>query len=175
MIDVASRAPHGRKHGATFAETWKTRDGTAFVAVGSVVAGADPIVVSDLLRVAAKTVINSAQRLDAGLAGLARLIAAHARDHKDPALAADVVLAAVEPDGKTLHLAGAERLTTVLVDGGGARQQHGPRLTLRRGDRLIVATVPLPGTWWSHGARTADSLVRLGDATELSAAVVSNG
>jgi len=175
MIDVASRAPHGRKHGATFAETWSTRDGATFVAVGSVVAGADPVVVSDLLRVASKTVINSPLRLEAGLASLARLIAAHARDHQDAVLAADVVLAAVEPDGKTLHVAGAERLTTLLVDGAGVQQPFTPRLTLRRGDRLIVATVPLPGIWWSHGARTADSLVRLGSGIELSAAVVSNG
>ena len=49
-VDLASRSAHHRKHGATFADTWTTRDGTTFVAVGAVVGGGDRVAVSDLLH-----------------------------------------------------------------------------------------------------------------------------
>lgn len=187
--DVASRAPHGRKHGATFAESWTAHDGTLFVAIGSVFAGRDPVAVGDLLKVGARTVLTGHAALAPALAGLDALVASHAREHRDDELAASLLLLALPPGGMQVEIAGAGPLVATILDGVGTAQHvRGragalgtgiepddvvERFGLRRDDLVVAATVPIPRGWWASGDRRAETLLARAGAPEASAAVVS--
>ena len=97
-VDVASRAPHARKYGPTFAESWTSADGATIVAVGAVLAGRDPIVVSDLLRTGARALVTSRHALAVALGALDRVVQRHAHEARDDELAAAVMVLALEPD-----------------------------------------------------------------------------
>jgi len=187
--DVASRAPHARKHGTTFAETWRSADGATLVAVGAVLGGADPVVVSDLLRTGARALVTSRKALGVALGALDRVVQKHAREHRDDLLAAAVMLLAFAPDGNDLDAAGAGQLHAALIDGSG--QQHPiygragalgtgiepqdliESLHLRRDDIVVVSTVDIDRIWWESGKRTADALVHHSGAHDASVALVS--
>ena len=187
-VDVASRAPHGRKHGATFAETWTAREGTTLVAVGIVLAGKDRIAVGDLLKVGVRTVVTGRAALHTALVGLDKLVTAHAREHRDDELAASIVLLALAKDGRELTVAGAGRLAATIIAGNGDQQhiyaragalgsgvepdQATDTIQLRRDDLVVVATEPLDPHWWPSGDRSAEALLRLGPEREASAAVL---
>lgn len=187
-VDVASRAPHGRKHGATFAETWTARDGTTLVAVGAVLAGKDRILVGDLLKVGVRTVVTGRATLHAALVNLDKLVTAHAREHRDDELAASIILLALGKEGRELTVAGAGRLAATIVAGTGAQHhvygragalgtgvepdQATDMVQLRRDDLVVVATEPLDARWWPSGNRSAEALLRLGPEREASAAVL---
>ena len=111
--ETASRAPHARKHGTTFAETWTTADHATIVAVGAVLTRNDPIVVSDLLRTGARAVVTSRKALATALGALDRVVQRHAKEHRDDALAAAVALFAFR--------------------GGRRRRRRGVRATAARG------------------------------------------
>lgn len=185
---VASRAPHARKHGTTFAETWTSADGATIVAVGAVLAGADPVVVSDLLRTGARALVTSRRALAIALGALDRVVRKHADEHRDDLLAAAVVLLAFAKDGTEVDYAGAGQLHAALIDGAGAqRGLHGragalgtgiepldpiEQLHLRRDDLVVVATIPLDRAWWASGDRTPEALLHQSGAHEASAALV---
>jgi hypothetical protein len=186
--DVASRAPHARKHGTTFAETWRSADGGTIVAVGAVLAGADPVVVSDLLRTGARALVTSRKALGAALGALDRVVRKHAQEHRDDELAAAVVLMAFGDDEHDVEIAGAGQLHAALVDGSGAqRPLHGragalgtgieshdaERVHLRRDDVIVAATVALPAGWWDAEPRTADGLVHRSGEHDAAAALVA--
>ncbi len=188
-VEVASRAPHARKHGATFAETWSSADGATVVAVGAVLAGADPVVVSDLLRTGARALVTSRKALAIALGALDRVVQKHAREHRDDLLAAAVVLMAFAKDGTDVDYAGAGQLHAALIDGTGAqRPLHGraaalgtgiepqdliEHLHLRRDDLVVVATLPPDHAWWASGDRTPDALLHRSEANDAAAAVVA--
>lgn len=188
-VDVASRAPHGRKHGATFVESWTTHDHTTVVVIGAVLAGADPIAVGDLLHAGSRALVNSRGALQPALIALDKLVSAHAREHRDDALAAAVALLAFPRDGAHVDVAGAGQLHVAILNGSGDRQPlHAHAGALGTGiephdvvasypfhhDGLVVAaTVPIPEGWWPSGDRTANGLLQRTDAGECSAAVVS--
>jgi hypothetical protein len=188
-VDVASRAPHGRKYGVTFAESWTCADGATVVAVGAVLAGRDPVVVCDLLRAGARALVTSRNALDAALGALDRVVQRHAREARDDELAAAVVLLAFDPKSDDAAIAGAGQLHAALIDGSGAaRAIHGragalgtaiePRdlvehLHLRRDDLLVVATFPIDHAWWEAGLRTAAALLHRSMTHDGSAAVLS--
>ena len=158
-VETASRAPHARKHGATFAESWTLADGATLVAVGAVLAGGDSVIVSDLLRTGARAVLTSRNAL------------AFARGASD------------------VDVAGAGQLHAALIDGSGAQQPlHGhaaalgtglaagaevQSLRLRRDDLVAVATVPLERAWWDSGDRSAAGLLQRSGAHDGSVAVVA--
>ncbi len=191
LVDVASRAPHARKHGSTFAETWTSADGAAIVAVGAVLAGRDPIVVCDLLRTGARALVTSRAAFAAALGGLDRVVQRHAREARDDELAAAIVFFALDPHGTDIDVAAAGQLHVALIDGAGAvRALHGragalgtgiepvnlvERVHLRRDDLLVAATVPIDHAWWAAGLRTADALLHPSAQPEASAAVVMLG
>jgi len=188
-VEVASRAPHPRKYGATFAESWTCADGATIVTVGAVLAGRDPIVVSDLLRAGARALVTSRNALATALAGLDRVVGRHAREARDDRLAGAIVFFALEPNGAGVAVAGAGQLHAVALDGSGAaRPIHGhagalgtgiepkdvvEHVQLRRDDLLVAATVPIDRAWWDSGLRTADALLHRSAQHEASAAVVS--
>jgi serine phosphatase RsbU (regulator of sigma subunit) len=188
-VDVASRAPHARKYGATFAESWTSADGATIAAIGAVLAGRDPVVVSDLLRTGARALITSRGALAAALGALDRVVQRHAHEARDDELAAAVMFLALDPAHGDVELAGAGQLHAALIDGSGsARPLHGragalgtgiepkdlvERIHLRRDDLLVVATVSIDYAWWSAGVRTADALLHRSAAREASAAIVS--
>ena len=188
-VEVASRAPHARKHGTTFAETWTSADGATIVAVGAVLAGGDPVVVSDLLRTGARALVTSRKALAMALGALDRVVQKHAQEHRDDELAAAVSLIAFATDGSDFDYAGAGQLHAALIDGTGVhRALHGragalgtgielhdvfEHLRLRRDDLVVVATIPLDHAWWASGDRAPDALLHHGGANEASAAIVS--
>src|ERR1700760_1890674 len=156
--ETASRAPHARKHGATFAESWTSADGATIVAVGAVLAGGDPVVVSDLLRTGARAVVTSRKALATAPGAPHRIVQRHAREHRDDELAAAVMLLAFANDGHELDVAGAGQLHAALIDGTGTQQPlHGragalgtgiepagavQQVRLRRDDLVAIATMP---------------------------------
>ncbi|HTJ26365.1 MAG TPA: SpoIIE family protein phosphatase [Candidatus Limnocylindria bacterium] len=190
-VDVASRTIHHRKYGATFAESWTSADGATLLAVGAVLAGADPVVVSDLLRTGARALVTSRKALAGALAALDRIVQNHAREHRDDELAAALTLLAGEPGSDTMQIAGAGQLHAALIDDSGAQHHlHGhagalgtaiePRdlvqtVRLRRDDIIVIATIPIEAEWWKAGDRTAEALLRRSEAREASAAVVRPG
>jgi hypothetical protein len=187
-VEAASRAPHGRKHGSTFADSWRAPDGSTIGAVAAVLAGRDTVAVSDLLRTGAHAVLTSRATLDAALAALDRIVRTHARDQRDDELAAAMLLVAVEPSGDQLSWAGAGQLHAALIDGGGtAHPLYGhaaalgtgvepmdliQRVRLRRDDALVAATVPFPAGWWGTTAPSAETLLVRAGAPEASALLV---
>jgi Stage II sporulation protein E (SpoIIE) len=189
-VEVASRAPHARKHGTTFAESWRSADGATLVAVGAVVAGLDPVVVADLLRTGARALVTSRKALGTALSALDRVVQKHAREHRDDELAAAIVLFAFAPDGADVELAGAGQLYTALIDGAGTQHAlHGraaalgtgiePKdliesVHLRRDDIVVSATIPLDAGWWNSGNRTAEALLHHSAAHDASVAVVAS-
>lgn len=189
-VDVATRAPHARKYGATFAESWTSADGATIVAVGAVLAGRDPVVVCDLLRTGARALITSHNALAVAVGALDRVVQRHAQEARDDELAAAVVFFALDPDHTDVEVAGAGQLHAALIDGSGVlRPLHGragalgtgiepedliERIHLRRDDLLVAATVPIDPAWWPAGARTADALLHRGASHEASAAIVSS-
>ena len=188
-VEVAFRAPHARKHGTTFAETWTSADGATIVAVGAVLAGADPVVVGDLLRTGARALVTSRKALGIALGALDRVVQRHAGEHRDDALAAAVMLLAFQSDTNDIDLAGAGQLHCELIDGSGAfHPQHGragalgtgiePKdvvhsVHLRRDDLVVVSTLPVERAWWDAGNRTADALLHHGGTHDASAAVIA--
>jgi serine phosphatase RsbU (regulator of sigma subunit) len=190
-VDVASRTIHHRKYGATFAESWTSADGATLLAVGSVLAGGDPVVVSDLMRTGARALVTSRKALAGALGALDRIVQNHAREHRDDELAAALYLLAGAPGSDQLDLAGAGQLHAAIIDDTGKqRPLHGragplgtgiePReliesVRLRRDDLLVVATVVIEPAWWQAGDRGAEALLRLSDAPEASAGVVRPG
>jgi hypothetical protein len=188
-VDVASRAPHGRKHGATFAETWTTHDGTTIVAVGAVLSGKDPIAVGDLLKVGVRTVVSKGDALHDALVGLDRLVMHHAREHRDDELAASLVLLAFEPEGRHVAVAGAGRLgATIVAAAGNHHTVHGRAgalgtgiepadavdiVPLRHDDLVVVATAAIEPRWLNDADRSAHLLVHRIAEPEASAAVVT--
>lgn len=190
-VDVASHAPHGRKHGATFADTWTTHDHTTIVVVGAVLAGADPIVVGDLLHAGSRALVNSRGALAPALVALDKLVAAHARDHRDDDLAAAVVLLAIPRDGSHVDIAGAGQLYVAIVNGSGDREPiHGragalgtgiephdvvQSIPLHHDGLVIAATAPVPEGWWPSGDRSAHAFIQRAGGTESSVAIVSFG
>jgi hypothetical protein len=189
--EVASRAPHARKHGTTFAETWTSADGATIVAVGAVVAGVDPIVVSDLLRTGARAVVTSRKALATALGALDRVVQRHAKEHRDDTLAASVVLFAFASNAVDVDVAGAGQLHAVVIDGSGAQQPlHGragalgtgieltdlvQHIHLRRDDLLVAATVPVEPAWWNAGDRTAEALLHRSGSHDASVALIAAG
>jgi len=187
-VEVMSRAPHARKHGSTFAETWTSADGATIVAVGAVLAGGDPVVVSDLLRTGARALVTSRKALGAALGALDGVVTKHAREHRDDVLAAAVVLMAFANDATDVDFAGAGQLHARLIDGTGTqRPLHGragalgtgiepqnliEHFHLRRDDLVVVATLPIEHAWWASGDRTPDALLHRSDANDAAAAVV---
>jgi hypothetical protein len=190
-VDVASRTIHHRKYGATFAESWTSADGATLLAVGSVLAGKDPVVVSDLMRTGARALVTSRKALAGALGALDRIVQNHAREHRDDELAVALYLLAGAPGTDNLDLGGAGQLHAAVIDDTGKqRHLHGraaplgtgiePRelienVRLRRDDMLVVATVPLEPAWWEASDRGAEQLLRHGNAMEASAAVVRPG
>ena len=188
-VETASRAPHARKHGTTFAETWTSADGATIVAVGAVLAGGDPVVVSDLLRTGARALVTSRKTLANALSALDRVVQKHAREHRDDELAAAIVLLAFAKESHDVDAVGAGQLHAVLIDGSGAHHPvHGrggalgtgiepsdllERLTLRRDDLLVAATMPLDPGWWSSGNRTADALLHRSDLHDAAVGVIA--
>ncbi|MBV8370979.1 MAG: SpoIIE family protein phosphatase [Candidatus Eremiobacteraeota bacterium] len=189
--EVVSRAPHARKHGTTFAESWRSADGATLVAVGAVLAGDDPVIVSDLLRTGGRALVTSRKALGVALGALDRVVQKHAHEHRDDELAAAVLLLAFAPDGNDLDAAGAGQLHAALIDGSGNQHPiHGragalgtgiePKdliesLHLRRDDILVAATVPIDPEWWNAGNRTAEALLHHSAAHDASVALVSVG
>jgi len=187
--ETASRAPNARKHGTTFAESWTSADGATIVAVGAVLAGGDPIVVSDLLRTGARAVVTSRKALATALGALDRVVQKHAREHRDDALAAAVMLLAFMRDAHELDVAGAGQLHAALIDGSGAQQPlHGhagalgtgidaasavQQIRLRRDDLVVVATIPIERAWWDSGDRTADAFLHRTAEHDAAVAVVA--
>jgi hypothetical protein len=190
-VDVASRTIHHRKYGATFAESWTSADGATLVAVGAVLSGTDPVVVSDLLRTGARALVTSRNALAGALGALDRIVQNHAREHRDDELAAALALLAGTPGSDTILFAGAGQLHAALVDdSGGQHHLHGhagalgtaiePRdivqtLKMRRDDLIAVATIAIEPEWWTAGDRGAEALLRRSEAREASAAVVRPG
>jgi hypothetical protein len=188
-VEVASRAPHARKHGTTFAESWTSADGATLVAVGAVLSGADPVVVSDLLRTGARALVTSRKALGAALSALDRVVQKHAREHRDDVLAAAVVLFAFAKNAHDVDAAGAGQLHAALIDGSGAQHPlHGragalgtgietkdlvQQIHLRRDDVVVAATIPIEPGWWAAGDRGAAALVHRSAASDASAAVVA--
>jgi len=187
--EVASRAPHARKHGTTFAESWTSADGATLVAVGAVLAGADPVVVSDLLRTGARALVTSRKALATALGALDRVVQKHAKEHRDADLAAAVMLFAFARDAHDLDVAGAGQLHAALIDGTGALNAiHGragalgsgiepkdlvQQIHLRRDDLVVAATVPVDAAWWSSGNRGPEALLHRSGASDASAAVMA--
>jgi hypothetical protein len=187
-IDVASRALHGRKHGPTFADTWRAPDGQTIGAIGAVLGGQDPIVVSDLLRTGARALLTSYRAMATALVALDRIVRTHARDHRDDTLAAAMLLIALDPAGDELTWAGAGQLHAMVIDGAGAHHPlHGhagalgtaieppevvEHVHLRRDDALVAATIPLPAGWWGNAAPSAEGLLHQAGAHEASALLV---
>ncbi|HZO93987.1 MAG TPA: SpoIIE family protein phosphatase [Candidatus Baltobacteraceae bacterium] len=192
-VEVASHAPHARKHGATYAETWTAHDGTVFVAVGAVFAGSDRIAVADLLRTAGRAVIGSMAMMANALRALDRIVRKHAQEQRDDELAASVAIFAIPPrEGDVAFTgAGTPRLHVALIDGLGAQHPlHGlgaalgtgiepepgaPLETrrLHRDDVLVATTFAIPEGWWAAGRRTADALVHAAADAEASAALIA--
>ena len=187
---VASRAPHARKHGTTFAESWTSADGATIVVVGAVLGGNDPVVVGDLLRTGARALVTSRKALGIALGALDRVVQKHAREHRDDLLAAAVMLFAFAHDGSDVDAAGAGQLHAALIDGAGQHHPlHGraaalgtgiePRdvietVHLRRDDIVVAATIPIEGrAWWDSGNRSAESLLHHSAAQDASATVIS--
>jgi Stage II sporulation protein E (SpoIIE) len=187
--EVASRAPHARKHGTTFAETWTSADGSTLVAVGAVLAGSDPVVVSDLLRTGARALVTSRKALAGALGALDRVVRKHAKEHRDDQLAAAVMLFAFARDAHDLDIAGAGQLHAGLIDGTGAvHALHGragalgsgiesndlvQQVHLRRDDLVVAATVPIDLAWWQAGDRSAEALLHRSGAHDASVAVLA--
>jgi hypothetical protein len=189
--DVANRAPHARKHGTTFSETWTSADGATVVAVGAVASGKDRVAVADLLRTGARALVTSRAALGVALRALDRVVQNHARENRDDELAASIVLLAFSHDAHDVEVAGAGAapLHLTLIDGAGAtRALHGhaaalgtgiepddlvQRIHMRRDDLLVAATVPIEDGWWPAGERSAESLLHRSGSHEASAAVVT--
>ena len=188
-VEVASRAPHPRKYGTTFAESWTCADGATIVAVGAVLAGRDPIVVCDLLRAGARALLTSRKALTIALGGLDRVVQRHAREARDDELAGAIVFFTLEPGGSEVAVAAAGQLHAALIDDAGAqRPLHGragalgtgiepgdlvEHIHLRRDDLLVASTSPIDPVWWEAGLRTADALLHRSTPHEASVAVVS--
>ena len=191
-VDVAAHAPHGRKYGTTFAESWRAPGGDTLLAVGAVVSGAgDRIRVADLLRTGSRAVVLSRGAFATALPALDRIVAAHAREARDDALAAALLLAGFPAAGDEIAIAGAGRLNAAVVDGAGGVHHVNSRaaalgtgieppdvvetLRLRRDDVLVVATVQLDPRWWQSGDRTTAAVLRLSAEPDAAAAVISSG
>ena len=190
-VELASHAPHARKHGSTFAESWNSADGATIVAAGAVLAGSDPNVVSDLLRTGARALVTSRKALATALGALDRVVQRHAAEHRDDRLAAAAMLLAFTPDEHAVELAGAGQLHAYLIDGsGGFHPLHGGAgalgtgiepagvvrtVELRRDDLLVVATVPVARAWWDAGDRSAAALLRHAGARDASVALIAGG
>jgi hypothetical protein len=188
-VEVASRAPHARKHGTTFAEAWTSADGATIVAVGAVLAGGDPVVVSDLLRTGARALVTSRKALATALGALDRVVQKHAREHRDDELAAAIMLLAFARDSHDVDAAGAGQLHAVLIDGSGAHHTlhgHGGALgtgtepqglvqqfAVRRDDLLVAATMPIDPGWWPSGNRTADALLHRSDLHDAAVGLIA--
>jgi hypothetical protein len=187
--EVASRAPHARKHGTTFAETWTSADGATIVAVGAVIAGTDPIVVSDLLRTGARAVVTSRKAVASALGALDRVVQKHAKEHRDDALAAAVALFAFAKSSVDVDVAAAGPLHAAVIDGSGAQQAlHGragalgtgielsdlvQQVHLRRDDLIVAASIPVDPAWWLAGDRTAEALLHRSGSHDASVALIA--
>lgn len=191
-VAVASHAPHGRKHGAAFADTFASADGATIVAVGEVVAGDDRIAVADLLRTGLHALVTSREALGTALAALDRIVMKHAREHRDDALAAVVAVIAVAPDGTQLVFAGAGQLHCAIVPARGADRTHlhghdaalGTGFAsapyhaamqthaLHRGDLVVAATFPTPPPDRAD-PQVAEDLVRHAGAVDAALALVT--
>ena len=190
-VEVASRAPHARKHGTTFAESWTSADGATIVAVGAVLDGLDPVIVGDLMRTGARALVTTRKALATALGALDRVVSNHAREHRDDRLAAALLLLAFTKDGHDVDLAGAGQLHAALVDGSGRQHPlHGragalgtgiepndlvETVHLRRDDLVVVSSVLIDPGWWTAGSRTAEDLLRRSGAADASAAVIGAG
>jgi hypothetical protein len=192
-VAVATHAPHGSKHGTTFADTFPCADGATIVIVGAVVGGVDRAAVGDLLRAAARALVTSADSLAKALAAFDRIVLRHAREHRDEELAALVALVAMSPDGSRLEFAGSGQLHCALVSaaGGGRTHLHGhdaplgtgfaehahdaslQEYGLQRGDVVVAATFAVVPPSASAGADIADELVRHAGAVNASVAVIT--
>ncbi len=188
--EVAAHAPHARKHGATFAEVWTLADRTTIVAVGAVLAGADPFDVSDLVRTGARAVVTSSRALARAIAALDRIVSSHAREHRDDALAVAFAVVSVPPSGSDIAVAGAGPLHAALFDSAGTPQPIHARapalgtgselgdatpLHLHRDDLVVVSTMAVPASWWSSGDRTPRALLHPTGTTDAAAAVIGSG
>jgi hypothetical protein len=195
-VDVETRCAHHRKYGTTFGESWTTHDGTTIVALGAVLGGTDRIAVSDLLRAGTRALVSSRVALEGAVAALDRIVALHAREHRDDELAAAIALLAFGADGYAVDFVGAGNLDTSIF-GGIADQRrplHGLFAALGTGiaapnpdastfechrlfrdDLVVASTVPVDRAWWPSGDRTAAALLRYSDAPDASAAVIAIG
>jgi hypothetical protein len=193
-VDVASRAPHASKHGATFAETWTNHDGTTIAAVGSVFSGSDRSTVSDLLRVAARALVGSRGMLYGALDGLDRVVLRHAAERRDDEHAAAVALLCFPSAEETFEFVGAGQLHVVLFDlvGTPGERLRGRYAALGTGvehrddetlfsahrfhrDEVVVAATGAPPAGWWRGDRSAASVLAGHDVHDASAAVIDPG
>ena len=191
QVGLASRSAHHRKYGTTFADSWVTHDGTTIVAVGSVFSGEDRIAVSDLVRTAAHALAGSRAMLQNAIPALDRIVAQHAHDNRDHALAVAVALLAFPQTGGIVEFVGAGRLHVVHLDGigtphplnglaaalGTGIEPHPDETRfyahrLLRDEMVVAATVPLAPGWWQGERSAAAVLARAGDP-EASAAVIA--
>ena len=188
-VDLANRARHNRKHGATFAISCDTREGVV-VAVGAVDAeGAEATSLSDLLRNAVPALVTSQAALGSALAALDKLVVTHARERRDDAIAASIALLAFDADACELAIASAGRHVHVaFVDGVGERRAlHAKaaalgtslsgddavaRISLHRDDTVVASTVSLADEWYAASERTAAGALAASDSAEASAAIL---
>lgn len=192
LVDVASRAPHARKHGPTFADTFVCPDGTTIVTVGDVIAGNDPGVVGDLLRAGGRALICSQDALTAALAAFDRIVQAHAREHRDDTLAATIAVLAIPVEHDRVAFVGAGQLHSAIVRGlDGERvhlhghaaalgtgvlppppqEQASQEYRLHAGDLVIAATFPVQPAW-AAGTQPAEAVLHHAGVDTGSVAVV---
>jgi hypothetical protein len=191
-VDLASRSAHHRKYGTTFADSWTTRDGTTFVAVGSVIGGGDRIAVSDLLRTGARAIVGSHAAFANAIAALDRVVRHHASERRDDELAAALVLLAFPAGDDAVQVVGAGNLHAFAIDALGVRHalhgreaalgtalaHHGDdalaaAVRLHRDDVVVASTAPVDDAWWPAGKRTAEALLQRSTDAEASVAVIT--
>ncbi len=188
-VDVASRAPHSRKHGASFADSFQAADGSTIIVLGEVVAGIDRSAVGDLLRAGSRALIPSRQGFDTALLALDRVVQRHAHEHRDSELAAVIALIGIAPDAGSLEFAGAGQLHCAILRALGDERTHlhghaaalGTTLPkhetftqsfkLHHGDVVIAATIPVDPSWLE--SRRAETILHAAGAHEASAALVT--
>jgi len=158
QVDVASRAPHARKYGSTFAESWTSADGATIVAVGAVLAGATRSSCAICCAPAPARWSPRTTRCRSARRPRPRRAAARARSARRRARRSGHVPRA-RSDRGDVEVAGAGQLHAALIDGSGvSRSLHGragalgtgiepkdlvERIHLRRDDLLVAATVPI--------------------------------
>ena len=192
-VDLASRSAHHRKYGTTFADSWTTRDGTTFVAVGAVIGGGDRIAVSDLLRTGARAIVGSHAAFANAITALDRVVAHHAAERRDDELAAALELHAFPAGDDSVQVAGAGNVHAYAFDALGVRHALPGRhaalgtglphhdddalssvVRVHRDDVVIASTVPVDDAWWTAGKRTADAQLQRSTGAEASVAVITS-